>query len=252
LSATISLTQTQIFTALVSVLNTFGLVGSNGQPLMIVRGQINRVPEPKNTDFVVLWPVTRNRMAQNADAYADNQITGSIAANVLTVSAVLRGAVVVGQRLWGAGLSQNGVAILTQSSGRYGGVGTYTVAATPNVSSETLYCGTAAATQETEITIQADVHGIPGATGVAADNAARIATLFRDQFGVSAFIAQGVALAPLYTSDPREIPFDNAEQQVEERWVIDLCMQASVTITTGQQFADELSATAEAVFAAYP
>ena len=341
MSAAISLTQTQIFTALIAVLNGMGLVGASGQAVPIIRGQVNRVPEPTGTDFVVLWPVARDRMAMNADAYSDNQIIGSIASNVLTVTAILvlnagtatgvpnignvgtavmssvavafgaeagittircnstthysvtfpdgtslvgntvgiqftgggltftitgvpqsadtftittgPGATIApGQTLWGAGLPTSGVAVLRQISGTPGGIGTYALATSPNVSSETLSCGTIAAMQETEITIQADIHGLPGATGVAADNAARIATLFRDQFGVSAFQAQGIALAPLYTSDPREIPFDNAEQQVEERWVVDLCMQASVAITTSQQFADELSATTEAVFAADP
>jgi hypothetical protein len=39
------------------------------------------------------------------------------------------------------------------------------------------------------------------------------------------------------------MPFDNGEQQVEERWVVDLCMQADVTITTTMQFADQLDIT---------
>ena len=54
-------------------------------------------------------------------------------------------------------------------------------------------------------------------------------------------------LAPLYTSTPRQMPFDNGEQQVEERWVIDLCMQANVTITTTMQFAPALTAITTAV-----
>jgi hypothetical protein len=53
----------------------------------------------------------------------------------------------------------------------------------------------------------------------------------------------GFALTPLYTSEPRQLVFDNGEQQMEERWVIDLCMQADVAITTTMQFADQLAVT---------
>ncbi len=93
------------------------------------------------------------------------------------------------------------------------------------------------ALQETEITIQCDVHG--PASG---DNAQRISTLWRDQFAVSAFENLGLAISPLYTSDPRQMPFTNGEQQWENRWVIDLCMQADIAVTTPMQFADQLHA----------
>jgi len=246
MSATVSLTQTQIFTALVAALGMFGLTSAAGGNVPIIRGQVNRVPEPTAADFVVLWPVLRDRLAMNIDEWSDTQITGSISGTALTVTAATPGILYVGQTLYGSNVPA-GLQIAAQTAGTPGGIGTYTVNAAATVTSTTLFCGTLAATQETEVTIQADVHG-----PAAADNAARIATLFRDQFGVDAFAAQGIALAPLYTSDPRQMPFDNGEQQVEERWVIDLCMQANVTITTTGQFADQLAATAEAVEAVYP
>ncbi len=183
MSTTISLTQTQIFTALVSVLNTFGLSSATaGQSVPVIRGQTNRVPEPNATDFVVLWPISRTRLAMNVDTWQT---------------------------------------------------------ATPPVSIDAM--------QETEVTIQADIHG-----PASADNAARITTLFRDQFGVSAFQALGVALAPLYTSDPKQMPFDNGEQQIEERWTVDLTMQANITLTSQAQFADAVSVTTMAVDTAFP
>lgn len=238
LSATISLTQSQIFVALGSVLQTFGLVSSvPGQAVDIIRGQVNRVPEPASVDFVVLWPLSRARLAMNVDTLSDNQITGSITNNVLTVTAVAQGFVAPGQSVFGTSIATP-CQIICQTSGATGGIGTYSTTPTANVASGTLFCGTVAAMQETEVTIQADVHG-----PASADNAARIQTLFRDQFGVSAFLSTGIALAPLYTSDPRQTPFDNGEQQVEERWSIDLCMQANVTVTTPMQFADELTMT---------
>lgn len=92
--------------------------------------------------------------------------------------------------------------------------------------------------QETEFTIQCDVHG--PASG---DNSQRIATLWRGQFAKSAFEALGLPISPLYTDDPRQMPFTNGEQQWENRWVIDLCLQADIAVTIPMQFADQLKAT---------
>ena len=236
MSATVSLTQTGIFTALVGALGSFGLTSAAGGAVPVIRGQVNRVPEPAGADFVVLWPLMRDRLAVNIDDWADTQITGSLAAQVLTVTAAVPGVLYAGQTIYGSGVP-TGLQIVAQTGGTPGGIGTYSTNAAASVASTILFCGTLSKMQETEVTIQADVHG-----PAAADNSARIATLFRDQFGVDAFAAQGVALAPLYTSDPRQMPFDNGEQQVEERWIIDLVMQANVTITTTGQFAASVRA----------
>lgn len=160
-----------IFTATVAVLNTFGMVPQTGSVVPIIKGQVNRVPEPSNADYVVIWPISRDRLGMNIDNW------GSPWANI-------------------------------------------------------------AAVQETEVTIQCDVHG-----PVSGDNAQRISTLWRDQFAVSAFLNLGLPLSPLYTTDPKQLAFDNGEQQVEDRWVIDLCMQADITVTYPMQFADQLQAT---------
>lgn len=243
MSATITPTETQIFTAVVGALGMFGLTATNpARPVSIVRGQVNRVPEPLGPDFVVLWPLMRDRLAMNIDAYADTKITGSIAGasqpgSMLTVTAVLEGFPGAGQTVYGTGVTA-GCQIVRQLTGSPGEAGTYATTPTAPAGTQTLYCGTISATQETEITIQADVHGPSSA-----DNAARISTLWRDQFGVDALAAQGFPISPLYTSDPRQAPFDNAEQQIEERWMIDLCMQANVAVITTMQFADELAMT---------
>lgn len=237
MSATISLTQTEIFTATVAVLGMMGLQPASGSsPVPVIRGQVNRVPEPNGQDFVVLWPLSRDRLALNIDTATDSIMAGSITSNVLTVAEVGNGSVLIGSTIYGTGVSV-GCQVLSQLTGAPNGEGTYTTSPTADVSATTLYCGTIASLQETEITLQADIHG-----PASADNASRISTLFRDQFGVSAFQAQGFPIAPLYTTEPRQIPFDNGEQQVEERWVVDLCMQANIAITTTQQFADELIA----------
>lgn len=237
MSATVSLSQTAIFTALVAVLGTFGLTSSiAGQAVPIIQGQVNRVPEPNAQDFLVLWPIARDRIAMNIDTWQDTSVTGSIADNVLTATAVTNGPAAAGQTLYAPGVTP-GCQIVRQLSGVPGGAGTYALTPTAPVSATTIWCGTISALQETEITIQCDVHG-----PASADNAQRLSTLFRDQFGVSAFEALGVALSPLYTSEPRQIPFDNGEQQVEERWVVDLCMQADIAVTTTMQFADQFKA----------
>lgn len=237
MSSSISLTQTQIFSAVVAALGSFGLQSSvAGQTVPVYRGQVNRVPEPLQSDFVIIWPISRVRLAMNIDTNLDNQVSGSITGNILIVSAVILGSVSYGQVIYGDGVTV-GTTVGNQINGTPGGVGTYQTTPTASVSEQMLYIGTHEVLQETEVTVQADVHG-PNS----ADNSARIQTLFRDQFGVDSFSASGVDLTPLYTSDPRQIAFDNAEQQIEERWSIDLCMQANVTVITTMQFADQLKA----------
>lgn len=238
----INLSETAIFTALVSVLGTFGLAASvPGQPVPIVRGQVNRVPSVVQADYVVLWPLFRPRFSTNFDTVTDTGITGTIANSILTVATVMNGPIVAGVPVAGSGVTP-GASIVRQLSGPMGGAGDYQLTPCADVAFGPLWCGTAASLQRTEIVIQADVHG-----PLSADNAQRITTLFRDQFACEAFDALSPLIAPLYTSDPRQIPFENGEQQTEERWSIDLHMQANITVTTGMQFADELTAQTLAV-----
>jgi hypothetical protein len=175
-------------------------------------------------------------LALNIDTATDSAVVGSITADVLTVTSVTSGSVLPGATLYASGIT-SGCQVIAQLTGTPNGIGTYSTTPTADVTG-TLYCGTTASLGKVEVTIQADVHG-----PASADNAGRIWALFRDQFGVSAYLAQGYDIAPLYTSEPKQIPFDNGEQQVEERWVIDLCMQANIVVTTTQQFADQLDAT---------
>lgn len=252
MATTVSLTQTQIFTALVTVLGTFGLVTDADVAVPIVRGQVNRVPEPNGRDFIVLWPIMRDRLAMNIDIWDDAAMLASITSNVMTVTSVLDGQVRPGRIIFGPGVT-SGARVIAQLTGTPGGIGTYSTTAAADVTSRKLAFGEMGAMQETEITVQADVHG-----PASADNAARLSTLFRDQFGIDAFREHGIGiglfhigidaiggtpLTPLYTSEPRQIPFDNGEQQVEERWVVDLCMQADVTISFSAQYADDLEVT---------
>ena len=252
MSATVSPNQSQVFTALVGALGMFGLIPTNpAQPVTIIRGQVNRVPEPLGADFVVLWPIGRDPLANAIEEYADVQVTGSIggasvSGAILTISGVIAGLPAAGQTIYGAGVTA-GCRIVRQLTGPPGGAGDYATTPCATVAAQTLYLGTVGLIHPTEITVQADIHGPSSA-----DNIARIAALFPKQFGVEAFAAQGIALAPLYTGIPRQSPFDNAEQQVEERWTIDLCMEAHVIVTTTMQFADKVKVGLIEVDAAYP
>jgi hypothetical protein len=93
----------------------------------------------------------------------------------------------------------------------------------------------------TQITVQCDVHG-PAST----DNAQILFTLFRSENATQAFAATGFSLAPLYASDPVQLPFFNSEDQYEDRWTVDLVMQASPVVTASQDFASTLKVTLEA------
>jgi hypothetical protein len=242
MSVTISITETQIFSSLLTVLKSFGLVDSSGAAITIIRGQVNRVPTPAAADYAVMWPISRRRLATNVDTYADNIITGSITKNVLTVTSVENGIVAVGQTLYGPNITGNPVVLSQISGASSGGVGAYSLSPTSNAASGPIYCGTLAMLEAQEFSIQVDVHGPSSA-----DNATRITTQWRSQTGVQACLNAGGIIAPFYTTDPRQLPFINDQDQWEDRWAIDLLMQANTVVTVTQQFADQLTATAEAV-----
>ena len=234
----ISFNEAQIFSSLGNVLLAFGMQDVFGvAPIPIVRGQVNRVPQVKNPDNIVMWPLMRTRLETNYELDVDNRLTGSIAGNVMTVSALILGAPIAGLSIFGAGVPA-GTQIMAQLTGVPGGVGTYSMTTTASVASTTLYFGTASIQQNIELTVQVDVHG-----PVSADNAARITTLWRDPFGVNTAAALGGFIHPLYHDDARQGAFENAENQIEEMWSIDLHMQINPVITVPAQFAGALKAT---------
>lgn len=202
--------------------------------LEVVLAQVNRVPEPKGSDFVTMTPLFQNRLSTNVDTYQDCAFTGSIADATLTVSAVALGTIEVGATLFGAGIAL-GTTIAALGSGT-GGVGTYTVSQAQSVGAEPMASGTEAILQPTRMTVQLDVHG-PNS----ADNAQTVSTLFRDAYATTFFDGSGVS--PFYADDPKQMPFENDQSQVEERWTLDAVMQSNSTITNlPQQFADQLQA----------
>lgn len=91
-------------------------------------------------------------------------------------------------------------------------------------------------TKSTRMDIQIDVHG-PASN----DIAQVISTLWRSLYGVDNI--PNFTFAPLYASEPRQIPFINGENQYEMRWVIEASLQITPNVSTPMQFADKLSAT---------
>lgn len=229
MTAAVSISQDDVYT----VLRTFllGILASNVE---VVKAQQNGVPECEGPDFVTMNATFMERLATNQDTYSDIAFTGSIAATTLTVSAMINGTVAVGQTISGTGIAV-GTQITALGTGA-GGVGTYTISPTQTVSSTTIQAGTVGSEQETKVTIQLDVHG-PNS----GNNAQMISTLFRSDYAVQQFQSQGFDITPLYADDPKQIPFINAEEQYETRWVIEAVLQVNPVVSVSQDFAGALS-----------
>jgi hypothetical protein len=211
----------------------------------VVDGQDNRVSEPAGSDFVVMTPIRRDRLSTNVDTYVDALFTGSIAGNILTVSAVSFGAIKIGSPVLGSGVMAN-TSVTALGSGS-GGTGTYTINNPQNLGSRPIACGVAAILQPTRVIVQLDVHG-PGSN----DNAQIIATALRDEYAYESFKASGFDVTPLYAEDPRQIPFLNDQQQYETRWVIEAAMQANQVVTVPQEFAGVVTVLTKSIEEAFP
>jgi hypothetical protein len=202
----------------------------------VVRGLSNRVPEPTSSDFVLMTPMGRDRLATNVVTVQDTVFTGSIALTTLNVTDIGYGSISIGSPVLGTGVTW-GTVVTALGTGT-GGVGTYTVAPSQTVASGKLAAGIRQDLQKTQLKIQLDVHG-PNS----GDNSQIITDIFRSERGIEMFAYSGFDLTPLFSSDPLQAPYKNGEQQIEERWVVDLNMQINPIVTTPQQFADQLEAT---------
>lgn len=199
-----------------------------------IRGQVNRVPEPRVPDFVVTWPIIRGRVATNVDSYDDCRFTASIAGTVMSVSNVSFGIIEVGARVFGSGLS--GTVLVTGTLSGTGGTGTYSVSPAQALSSRVLATGVMNSAQSTELTIQMDVHG-----PASADNAQILSTMLRDDYANLAFQRAGFPnVTTLYASDPRQVPFINAESQYEDRWIVEAHLHVYAIVSDiPQEFMDQ-------------
>lgn len=230
---TLSLTQTQRFTALRSF-----LLGVLPPGTAVVRAQVNRVAQPAGSNYVVMTQLFHRPLATNQTNYFDNVVVGSIDNTTLTVTAVTQGALSPGVLLldsvWPTMNIAVGTTIVSQLTGETGGVGTYQVSSSQLVGSETIYAGQRVDLLPAQWTVQVDVYG-----PASADNAQVIETLFRSEYATDAFGSYGYDVQPLYCDDAHQVPLIDAEQQFEERWTLDLNLQFNALVGTSQQFATE-------------
>lgn len=199
----------------------------------VIQGQPNRVPEPKNPNFVVMTPRSRQRLSTNKTDYADVQFIASISGTTMTVTEIAFGAILPGATVFGAGVT-DGTQVVSGPSD--GGVGAYVVDNAQTVASREMAAGVQTIEQATEFVVQLDVHG-----PLAGDIAQTISTLLRSSWGVDQFAAQdpNYGLTPLYSEDPRQLPFGNDQQQIENRYMIEAHFQVNPVVTVPQQFATE-------------
>lgn len=137
-------------------------------------------------------------IVQTALNYSDAVFTGSIAGNVLTVSAVASGALAAGQELTGAGIAA-GVKISSQLTGTAGAAGTYQLSATlGTIASESMSSGALQVAYDSQLDAFTLTVGTPGTGGsITVANAGGVATALKLTAAKGAVVSPG-ALA----SDP--------------------------------------------------
>lgn len=192
-----------------------------------------------------MTPLTRTRLETNVDTYQDAAFTASVSGSIMTVSAVHLGKIMVGSMVWDVG-GIIPLGTLIQSGPSSGGVGDYVLSNTTplTVPSGKVAAGNESLMSPTEIDVQLDIHS--ASLSRAGDMATTVSTLFRDDRATT-FFADYPGIAPLFADDPRQVPFINAENQWESRWIVTACLQINSTIVLPQQFADQLQVTLKPV-----
>lgn len=84
----------------------------------------------------------------------------------------------------------------------------------------------------TEYSIQVDCYG-PSSS----DMASTLRMMWRDEYGCDVMSPS----APLYASDPVQVPLVNAEKNYEQRWTFIVLLQFNPTVTVLQQYATALN-----------
>jgi hypothetical protein len=199
-------------------------------PVEVIRAQTNRTPEPKVPDFVLMTVVTRTRLETNVDVVQDVVLDGAISDTTLAYT-LSRGSLRTGTVLTGPNVAPGTTVMVV--------IDAATATVTPAQASVAgpFYAGYKTALAPTQLDVQLDVHG--PASG---DNAQILSTLLRDEYATQQFDDGDLDLQALYASDPRQVPFVNAENQWEERWSVTVSLQANLTVQVPQEFADHLHA----------
>ena len=219
------------------------------QPAQVIAGQQNRAAEPQPGDFVVITPMAFTRLETNLDQSADVKFEGSITGNVLTVSDLFFGQVVPGATLFGTGVVAG-----TQVGAAMGTAGNvFQVSISQIAAPQTMSSGATSITQGAQVTVQLDFHSANNTD--AGDMAQTVSTLLRDAYGVDLFAALAPPLngvVPLYADDPKQMPFLDAEQQWEWRFVLQAEFQVNQVVVVPTQYADVVEVDVVSVLAEFP
>jgi len=249
-----SITEKQLFTTL------RGFLADILPPAtQIVRAQVNRTAMPVG-DFVLMTALRRERLSTNIDLTIDTSLTAQIDGSMLTVHAISNGSLAVGSLLfgsppptdWDGGTTDWDGGAATWDYFSYvlpgtrvtafltgtGGAGTYTVDPPQAVGVGPIYAGITRSVMPTEVTFQLDVFG-----EACAENAQIVSTVVRDEYATRWFGETGLDIQPLHADDGRQMPFIDAETQYENRWIVEVCLQANMEVDTPMQFADEVAVT---------
>jgi hypothetical protein len=100
-------------------------------------------------------------------------------------------------------------------------------------------------TESVRLDMQLDFHG-----NDSTDNAQVFAVLFRSDYATQYFIGSG--MSPDYCSDGIQAPYISGEDQFEDRWTLNAVFDANITVSTPQQFADDITVEIVNVDVRYP
>jgi hypothetical protein len=94
--------------------------------------------------------------------------------------------------------------------------------------------GTRTLTRATQWAAQVDCYGAK-----AQDRALMLSIALRSPYGCEVFAEGGIA-QPLFTGEPKQLPFITGEDQYMERWAFDAVLQFNPSVVLPQQFAEAL------------
>jgi len=117
-----------------------------------------------------------------------------------------------------------------------------------NVTEHDTFDQISAATQATQFDYQIDIHGPDGG-----NLCQIITTMTRGEYATEWFEKNHPGVSPLYANDPKQMPFSsNGESQYEERWIVEISLQANPVVAFPQQSATELAIGIKSVEAEFP
>ncbi len=242
-----SITEAQFNAALGSLLQLMLPQFASSQ---IIVGQVNRTASPLG-DYVVWWPLRRQRLGTDTETPIDAVFTGTITPidsntatlNITAVNPAWSGQIAIGRQIFSVD-AVLGTTVTALGSGS-GGTGTYIVTPSQTVGSEQMAAGAVNFDQPTEVVTQIEVHGPSSG-----DNAQIVQQLFRSDFATTAMAGTGIT--PLFCEVPRQMPFITAADQYETRWIIDAHFDCAPIISIPQEFAGAATVNVISVTATFP